>query len=284
MNTHKKTLKNAKKRIEKHIQRIDTFIQMHGTIYLFVLSLLFLRVVISEEHEFQYFGQYLQDGVLHLAFFTNFRQGFFVEVGAADGITFSNTLFFERSLEWNGINIEPHKPNFDKLVVNRPNCINLNVAIDKENNENEFLENSGYTTLLSGMVKHFHPDHLQRLYLESLADGVMSKVVKVFTRTLQSIFHEYDVTRIHLLSIDIEGGELAAIQSIDFSKVYIDIIIFEAQHEDAKRIMIDYLMTNLGYYHVTLDSFYTTKPDSMVDVFMIHKDSPFTKSRPVNYI
>ena len=36
-------------------------------------------------------------------FFRGHRQGTFVEVGAADGENFSNTLFFERSMAWTGL-------------------------------------------------------------------------------------------------------------------------------------------------------------------------------------
>jgi FkbM family methyltransferase len=211
-------------------------------LFFYLLSLILSHVVLGQEGVNQYFGQYLQDGALHLAFFSNFRHGFFVEVGAANGVTYSNTLFFERTLGWTGINIEPHKQSFDQLVVNRPNSINLNVAIDNENSESEFVENTGFTTMLSGMTKHFHPDHMQRLYVESLENGLKPQIMKVFTRTLRSIFNEYDVKRIHFLSIDIEGGEWTAIQSIDFTKVYIDVIMFEAQYEEVKALMIDYLM------------------------------------------
>lgn len=41
--------------------------------------------------------------------------GFFIEVGALDGETFSNTLYFEKSLGWKGLLIEPNPESFAQL-------------------------------------------------------------------------------------------------------------------------------------------------------------------------
>ena len=35
------------------------------------------------------------------------RKGFFIEAGANDGVTQSNTLFFERHRGWRGLLVEP---------------------------------------------------------------------------------------------------------------------------------------------------------------------------------
>ena len=56
------------------------------------------------------------------------KDGIFIELGALDGIKYSNSKFFEDELGFTGILIEPTK-NYQKLIINRPNCINLNIAI-----------------------------------------------------------------------------------------------------------------------------------------------------------
>ena len=76
------------------------------------------------------------------------RNGFFVEAGAGNGIRLSNTYLLETEYEWDGICVEPFKPNFDQLVKNRKSksvCCLLDgefgtqtycsgvVPIDKEN-------------------------------------------------------------------------------------------------------------------------------------------------------
>ena len=44
------------------------------------------------------------------------KYGSFVEYGAGDGETRSNTLYLERALEWEGILIEPDKQLFEQLL------------------------------------------------------------------------------------------------------------------------------------------------------------------------
>jgi hypothetical protein len=57
------------------------------------------------------------------------KNGIFVELGALDGITYSNTKFFEDTLKWRGILIEPVVENYEKLIKNRPGCFHYNCAV-----------------------------------------------------------------------------------------------------------------------------------------------------------
>jgi hypothetical protein len=47
------------------------------------------------------------------------KNGFFVELGANDGISQSNTLYFEKYMNWSGILIEPILEKFESCVSNR---------------------------------------------------------------------------------------------------------------------------------------------------------------------
>ncbi|KAF6201526.1 hypothetical protein GE061_003917 [Apolygus lucorum] len=53
----------------------------------------------------------------------NKKNGFFIEVGALDGETRSNTLYFERFLNWTGLLIEPDPLNFANLLRKKPKCL-----------------------------------------------------------------------------------------------------------------------------------------------------------------
>ena len=55
--------------------------------------------------------------------YLNFKNGFFIEAGANDGITYSNTLYFEKYYNWSGILIEPIPELVKRCRVNRPKCI-----------------------------------------------------------------------------------------------------------------------------------------------------------------
>ena len=67
-----------------------------------------------EDFEFTSYSQYEQDKFLDTCIFKGFKNGYFVDVGAHDGITFNNTYRFEKYYGWSGINIEPI-PNVFKL-------------------------------------------------------------------------------------------------------------------------------------------------------------------------
>ena len=81
------------------------------------------------KNERTFYSQDNQDKILEHFIFKGYNNGFYVYVGAHDGVSINNTLYFNKYNNWNGINIEPIKEVFDKLVINRPNDINLNLDI-----------------------------------------------------------------------------------------------------------------------------------------------------------
>lgn len=211
-------------------------------------------------------SQDCQDKYLEENIFKGFKNGLFIDVGAHDGITINNTLFFEKYHNWTGINIEPIKAVYDKLVVNRPNCINLNCAVANNDGYAEFISNSGYTEMISGLKNHYDPRHLNRLQYENSTIGGSSDIINVKTMKLESICKQYDIHHIHYLSIDVEGAEFDVIKSIDFENVFIDVIGFENNYADVSIPIVSYL-ENKGYIVI----------HKCLDIFMINKESVFNK-------
>lgn len=76
---------------------------------------------------------------------------------------------------------------------------------------------------------------------------------------------ENNIKHINYLSIDVEGGEMKVIESINFDKVFIDVIAFENNYHDLQHVLINYLKSK-GYIKL---------PEHIADIFMIHKDSQF---------
>jgi hypothetical protein len=76
-----------------------------------------------------FFSRAGQDQFLFENFFRGRRDGVFVDAGAQDGEQFSHSLFFERSLGWRGLCIEPRAEAFAKLAARRKcNCEQLPVG------------------------------------------------------------------------------------------------------------------------------------------------------------
>ena len=82
----------------------------------------------------KYFGQNKMDK--KLLQYLNYKNGFFIELGANDGLRQSNTYYLEKNLSWRGILIEPEKKNFIKCKKNRSTKnFYFNVACQKKNNQ-----------------------------------------------------------------------------------------------------------------------------------------------------
>jgi FkbM family methyltransferase len=213
-----------------------------------------------------YYSQEGQDRYLDTSVFKGFRNGVFVDVGAHDGKTINNTFFFEESCGWSGINIEPIREVFDKLSANRPACININCAVSDIDGTAEFICNRGYTEMISGLKEHYDSRHCARLQRENTRFKGHTEIIRVPTKRLSTIFTEHAIDHVHYLSIDVEGAEFSVIQSINFEDVFIDVIGFENNYTDSSTPIVNYLETK-GYVRL---------PYKCLDIFMIHKNSPFS--------
>ena len=207
-----------------------------------------------------------KDNYLETNIFKGYKNGFYVDVGAHDGISINNTLYFEKNNNWCGINVEPIKKVFDKLVINRPNNINLNCAVCNNDGETDFFCNTGYTEMISGIKDNFDIRHLQRLQRENTQHGSTTEIIKVNTKKLETILDENDISHINYLSIDVEGAEFEVIKSINFDKVFIDVIGFENNYNDVSVPIVEYL-ENKGFIII----------HKSLDILMINKMSIFYK-------
>jgi FkbM family methyltransferase len=215
-----------------------------------------------------YNSQDNQDKYLEENVFKGYTSGFFVDVGAHDGLTINNTLYFEKHNNWTGINIEPIKTVYDNLVLNRPNSINVNCAVYDSDGQTQFIYNKGYTEMISGIKDTYDTRHFQRLQIETEWTQSTTEIIKVNTKRLESIFDENGVTHVNYLSIDVEGAEFEVIKSINFDKVFIDVIGFENNYEDTSVPIIKYL-EDKNYFVVY----------RCVDIFMMHNKSKFNTGK-----
>lgn len=176
-----------------------------------------------------FYSQFKQDEYIYNRFFKDkeIYNPFFLEIGADDGIKFSNCAFFEKELGWQGIAIEPREVAFKELKNNR-NCICLNTVLASEEKECEFMELFGYGLGLSGIIENYDKRHLDRINRElQNPENKGKRINKVKTQTLDKILDEYKIDKIDFLSIDTEGSELDILSSIDFKKISINVITIE---------------------------------------------------------
>jgi FkbM family methyltransferase len=150
----------------------------------------------------------------------------FVYIGAHDGITLSNTYFFEQFMGWTGICVEPIPEVYSHLKNNRK-CLCIQGCVFDASGDVPFLKISGWAEMLSGIIDNYDPRHVERIQQEIALNGGHSEVIRVQCYDLNQLLLENHIQHVDYLSIDTEGGELKILQSIDFDFFDIDVIEVE---------------------------------------------------------
>jgi FkbM family methyltransferase len=149
--------------------------------------------------------------------------GFYIELGGNDGLTQSNTAFFEFYRNWKGILIEPSLKGYNLCVENRPNSICVNKGCVSNNyTGNTAKGNFGNNSLMASI------DGKRQ-------KGFDNSSIEIQVSTLEKILDEVNVKNIDLLTLDVEGYELEVLQGLNFNKyrpTYLLIEIYINQAND----------------------------------------------------
>ena len=181
----------------------------------------------------KYYGQAGIDKHLHEKYFPNLKNGFFVECGSSDGLSQSVCKFFEESMGWMGINIEPVPTSYEKLIVNRPNSINHNVALYNENITKKFVhlqsvKDKDFTFGLGRILKDGEEfkNNSEWNYIQ----------YNVECRKFKDLFKEN--REIDLFVLDVEGTEIEAMEGIleIDKKFYPKIFCIEVTQIDVEKL------------------------------------------------
>ena len=160
------------------------------------------------------------------------KDGFFLEVGAFNGISESVSLRFETELNWKGILIEPNPIHFRFLKKNRGKNICLNyICLNQKNlNQKIYIKNLNQMSYLVSENGNFglndYPiDRINALAKKSMSGDFDNFLCEI--QTLKNIFDVQKIKKINLAIIDVEGSEIDLLDGIDFSKVDIDLFCIE---------------------------------------------------------
>jgi len=151
--------------------------------------------------------------------FNSKTNGFYIELGANDGLSQSNTAFFEFYRGWKGVLIEPSPNAFMRCVNSRPNSICFNLACVSDTFPDKFIEgdfNGGMMSSVNGIRNN------------------TTNLIKVSTSTLESILDSLNINTIDLLSLDTEGYEYDILRGLNLNKYrphYMLIEIYTSQYD-----------------------------------------------------
>jgi FkbM family methyltransferase len=169
--------------------------------------------------------------------------GYFVEIGAADGVKLSNTFMLENNFYWKGILAEPARINKNLLEINRPNCLlSFTCVWDTSGlklNFKETLDAVAFSTV----------NELVDLDIHS-SSRKFGKNYLVDTITLNDLLLSFDApSKMDYLSIDTEGSEFRILSALDFESYRFNVITVEHNYTE-QRSQIFNLLTSNGYKRV----------------------------------
>ena len=202
----------------------------------------------------KFFSEAGQDKLIKDKFFKNQRNGFFIEIGAFDGIEGSNCCYFEKYESWEGIAIEASPKQFQKLQKNRK-CEMINAVIGPEEKEVEFCEITEGFTQMSGIYNSSYKDSMDRIQKKS---NSKINLIKTKSTPFNKIIPNNKI--IDFISIDIEGNELDVINSIDFNQYEIKVILLENNIPQKLSYINFFKERNFSYFdRVGMDEIYFNK-------------------------
>lgn len=193
--------------------------------------------LLSEFRRYPYYSQVGQDRYLNEFVFKDKKDGFFVEIGAHDGYTISNSYFFEDKRNWKGICVEPIPHEFKKLKEKRK-CKCIRAAVSQKKGLVNYLVDNNFS-----MSSYIYRDNEEDREKIRRGDARLIKVPSLpMSEILKGIRRPID-----FISIDTEGSELDVLKSFDIKKYNIKAFVIE--NVTQQNHLKDYLIP-LGYKFV----------------------------------
>lgn len=180
--------------------------------------------------------------------YINYDNGYFIEMGAHDGVHNSNTLYFEKYKNWHGLLIEP-SPHFNYLVNNRSekNKFFNNGCSEFHSKPNTILLGNGdYSTCKEFVDKEYFDWYSKKQ--KDTKKNISQTSIKL--KTLNSILIDSDAPKvIDFFSLDVEGMEMNVLKGVDFNSYNFKYLLIECVDLKKFEEVNDFLLKK-NYIHI----------------------------------
>lgn len=193
------------------------------------------------------YSQYGEDLEI-LKFFGRSSSGYYVDIGANNGIRDSNTALLEMC-GWQGLLIEANPDLIAAAIRSRPNSTVIHSAIvaPKDVGTIQFYQVVGGPENLDGLSTTVKSD---RFIQQVVQHGGKIETIAVPANTLEALLAKHNVpSKFELLSIDVEGIELQVLQSLSFENYQPKLIVVEDNSSGLDWRVRNYLK-DWNYCHV----------------------------------
>jgi FkbM family methyltransferase len=223
----------------------------------------------------EFSSQHFQDVFIYRNLINQKNNGIFVEIGGNDGITYSNSLFFEKYLGFTGMLIEPIPDSFEAMKKSRPNCKCLNYCISETDGVVDFCIPNN-CTLMGGIQKSMPDEYTTKKTFE---------IIQVPSIPLYKILNKDVYQYIDIFFIDVEGGELNVLKTIDWNiKIYIICIELDGLNQEKDEECRQVLRENGFEQEVILqmNAIWVNNKNKRKDLYVEKDKELFTKPTVVN--
>jgi FkbM family methyltransferase len=166
--------------------------------------------------------------------FINYKNGFYIECGANDGLKQSNTFYYENFKNWNGVLIEPSQKYYE-LIKNRSKknffFKNACVSFKDENKKVKLMYNNLMTVALTKKNQIIDKNKFideGKKFLKKKENNFEFKIKGISLNRILDSCKSPSV--IDFFSLDVEGMELEVLKGIKFNKYKFKFILIECQN------------------------------------------------------
>jgi FkbM family methyltransferase len=161
--------------------------------------------------------------------------GFFIEAGAHDGLTQSNTALLEFSFGWHGLLVEPIPELAERCRANRPASRVEQAALVPPEHTGDVISMTycNRSSIVQGGRGGRQQDAAWIAACRQLPDqrDIQPYELTVPARTLSTILDDCGISQIDLMSLDLEGFEGAALRGLDLERHRPRLMLVEISNE-----------------------------------------------------
>ena len=212
------------------------------------LNLKEIDIQLLDFYEFIFKNHNLSKSQLFQDLFTLFihnekKQGTFLEFGATDGVSLSNSYTLEKNFGWTGILAEPSPQWHTQLFNNRPKTKVITDCIYSETGKkiNFFVSEMGELSTIDS----FRSSDILNMPGNTNARNKNGYNTEVLTISLNDLFEKYfNGNKIDYMSVDTEGSEYLILQNFNFSKYAPKVITVEHNFSKQEQEIDELLFKN----------------------------------------
>jgi FkbM family methyltransferase len=153
--------------------------------------------------------------------------GVFLEIGANDGYSQSNTYYLARARDWKGILIEPSPTLFERCRRMRPEAHCVRAACVATATEGDLVQLVDLDLQSVTLGQQASSEEARRLAQPG------GRPYSVPAKTLSSVIDASPYDHVNFMSIDVEGAELSVLAGLDLARHCPDWLLVETAHPEA---------------------------------------------------